>query len=68
MTQGKVVYRRIEKALQQANSKLPSFEQIKKFSILDHDFKVGEQITPTLKVKRDVCSQLYQDEIEKLYH
>ncbi|HEX6489328.1 MAG TPA: long-chain fatty acid--CoA ligase [Candidatus Dormibacteraeota bacterium] len=62
----------VKKALQarldQVNSKLGSWEQIKYFAVLAEDFKeeTGE-LTPTLKVKRRVIQERYQDVIESMY-
>jgi long-chain acyl-CoA synthetase len=43
-------------------------EQIKKFFILDHDLsqETGE-LTPTLKVKRNVVTEKYAGELDRLY-
>ncbi len=59
--------RTIEKEIKDVNASLASFEQIKKFTILDHDFVIGQQLTPTLKVKRNVCYEQYKDILEALY-
>ena len=46
----------------------PSVEQVKKFIILDHDLsqETGE-LTPTLKVKRNVVNEKYADLFDALY-
>jgi long-chain acyl-CoA synthetase len=43
-------------------------EGLKKWRILDHEFTVsGGELTPTLKVRRELVARRYQDEIEELY-
>lgn len=50
------------------NSQLASFETIKNFAILNHDFTVeAGELTPSLKVKRKFCSERYRDTIKALY-
>jgi long-chain acyl-CoA synthetase len=58
----------IGKVVDDVNSKYAQVEQVKKFHILDHDLsqETGE-LTPTLKVKRNVVNEKYQDIFDSLY-
>jgi long-chain acyl-CoA synthetase len=58
----------VQGILDQVNSKYARVEQIKKFAILDHDLsqETGE-LTPTLKVKRNVINEKYQELFDRLY-
>jgi long-chain acyl-CoA synthetase len=49
------------------NGQLSQVEQVKKWTILDNDFAIGEELTPTLKVKRKVVAEKYAGQIEALY-
>jgi len=47
---------------------LATYETPKKFVLLAQDFSIeGNELTPTLKVKRRVVEQRYRDAIERLY-
>lgn len=62
------VYQLIRETVAEVNSQLASYETIKAFHILDHDFTIeGGQLTPSLKVKRKLCDKMYEKEIEGLY-
>jgi long-chain acyl-CoA synthetase len=58
----------IQAELDAANTKYAPVEQVKKFAILDHDLsqETGE-LTPTLKVKRNVVNEKYQPIFDGLY-
>jgi long-chain acyl-CoA synthetase len=58
----------VEAELERANAQYAQVEQVKKFFILDHDLsqETGE-LTPTLKVKRNVVNEKYSDRFESLY-
>jgi long-chain acyl-CoA synthetase len=58
----------IQQEVDRANSRLAQVEQVKKFVILDHDLsqETGE-LTPTLKVKRNIVNEKYADLFEGLY-
>lgn len=59
-----LVRRRIDK-LQHS---LPSYRQIKRFALLSRDF-TGEkgEVTPTLKIKRNIVGERYEQLLEDLY-
>ena len=58
----------IQSAVDEANRAVSNAEAIKKFAILEEDFtESGGQLTPTLKVKRNVVIEQYADQIAALY-
>jgi long-chain acyl-CoA synthetase len=58
----------VQKELDRANANYAQVEQIKKFTILDHDLSIETgELTPTLKVKRNVISDHYGDLFESMY-
>jgi long-chain acyl-CoA synthetase len=47
---------------------LAAYEKVKKIALLDRDFEIAKgEITPTLKVKRNIIEEKYIDLIESLY-
>jgi long-chain acyl-CoA synthetase len=59
---------KIQAVVDEVNSDLSRFEQIKRFTILPRDFSAEEdEVTPTLKLKRRVCEEHFAAEIEQLY-
>jgi len=58
----------IQSELDRANARYAQVEQIKKFTILDHDLsQESGELTPTLKVKRNVISERYAEVFAALY-
>ena len=57
----------VEQAVADVNRGLSHPEQIKKFKILDAEFKVGDELTPSMKVKRKRIAEKYGKEIDALY-
>ncbi len=59
---------RIQKHIQAVNSKLASFESIKKFEITNEPWTVENgSLTPSLKVKRKFLEQRYADTLAEIY-
>jgi long-chain acyl-CoA synthetase len=58
----------IQEELDRVNSRYAQVEKIKRFLILEHDLsqETGE-LTPTLKVKRNVVNEKYADLFDRLY-
>ena len=73
----KLVYRGIrdEKVLSaiqdhvdQSNSKVANVQQIKKFTLLSNEWTDSSgELTPSLKLKRHVVTERYENEIEAMY-
>jgi long-chain acyl-CoA synthetase len=58
----------IQKAVDEVNSHVGPVEQIKRFAILPEDLsQEGGELTPTLKVKRNVVHEKYADVIDGVY-
>ncbi len=57
-----------EKRINELQKELPSFEQVKKFTLLPQAFTTAmNEITPTLKLRRKVILQRYKEQIESMY-
>lgn len=57
----------VEQAIADVNRGLSHPEQIKKWKILDAEFSVGDELTPSMKVKRKRITEKYGKEIDALY-
>src|SRR5438128_157375 len=58
----------IQGEVDRANAKYAQVEQVKKFAILDHDLSQATgELTPTLKVKRNVVNEKYANIFDALY-
>jgi long-chain acyl-CoA synthetase len=62
------VHELIQHEVDRVNAKYAQVEQVKKFMILDHDLSQATgELTPTLKVKRNVVNEKYADLFDALY-
>jgi long-chain acyl-CoA synthetase len=58
----------IQRTIDQVNETLARVEQIKKFAILPNQFGIDSgELTPTLKIKRNVVAQKFAREIDQMY-
>jgi long-subunit acyl-CoA synthetase (AMP-forming) len=58
----------VERGVAAANEQLARVEQIKRYTILDTDWQPGgDELTPTMKLKRKPIHEKYAEEIEALY-
>jgi long-subunit acyl-CoA synthetase (AMP-forming) len=58
----------VQKGVDAANAKLAKVEQIKKFSLVEGDWLPGgEELTPTMKLKRRPIAEKYSEAIEQMY-
>lgn len=57
-----------QKLLDSVNKNLPRYSTLKAFDLLEEPFSIdGEELTPTLKLKRRVIYKKYADQIDLLY-
>ncbi len=58
----------VQEIVDGVNRRVSSTEAVKKFVILDHDLQVeADEVTPTMKVKRNVVAERYREALESLY-
>ena len=63
-----IVHAALKEAIVAANRRLARVEQIRRFTILPGDWPPGgEELTPTMKLKRRPIAQKYAPEIEAMY-
>jgi long-chain acyl-CoA synthetase len=58
----------IQEVVDEVNDGKASFEQVKRFAVLERDFSPEhDEVTPTLKLKRKIVGEHFASEIEALY-
>ncbi len=62
------VHQAIQEGVERANQKLARVEQIKRFTIIPGDWLPGgDELTPTMKLKRRPIAEKYAREIDQMY-
>ncbi|MGA7397384.1 MAG: AMP-dependent synthetase/ligase [Solirubrobacterales bacterium] len=68
LAQNELIVAEVTGAVERANQKLARVEQIKKFKIIPGEWLPGgDELTPTMKLKRKPISAKYEQQIEALY-
>jgi long-chain acyl-CoA synthetase len=63
-----VVMESVQKLISDLNKRLAQYEQIKKFAVIVREFSIADgEMTPTMKMKRNVIEQRFKDLIDSLY-
>ncbi len=58
----------LDRFMARANTHLESWESVKRYALIDHEFSVGEgTTTPSMKVRRTAIAEQYADVVESLY-
>jgi long-chain acyl-CoA synthetase len=58
----------VERAVKDVNRQLASFEQVRKFKILERDFSIEEgELTPTMKVRRNRVLENHRGLVSEMY-
>jgi len=58
----------VQEAIDAVNAERSRYEQIKRFTIVPREFSADhDEVTPTLKLKRNVIIDHFSDEVAKLY-
>jgi long-chain acyl-CoA synthetase len=62
------LHQRLQKAVDRVNADLSVVEKVRRFIIADEAFAIdNEQLTPSLKIRRHVISQVYSERLDALY-
>ena len=62
------IHERLQAAIDKANGQLAKYERVQKYHLLDEEFTVESgEMTPTMKIKRNVVANNHADVVERLY-
>lgn len=62
------VYDFYKEKIENYQQNLSGFEKVKKFTLLPAEFEISSgEITPTLKIKRNIVLKKYEEQIDKMY-
>jgi long-chain acyl-CoA synthetase len=68
LIQNETVVRYLLEEVDRSTPNLAPYEKVKKIALLERDFEIERgEITPTLKVKRNIVEEKYKELIDSLY-
>ncbi|MBN2245282.1 MAG: long-chain fatty acid--CoA ligase [Candidatus Aminicenantes bacterium] len=68
LIENEVIVKKIEEEVEKCSRNLAPYEQIKKIILLERDFELEEgEVTPSLKVRRNIVQKKYAAQIDALY-
>jgi long-subunit acyl-CoA synthetase (AMP-forming) len=68
VAEAEAIVEAVADGVRRANGRLSRVEQIKRFRILEEEWEPGgDELTPTMKLKRRPIAEKYREEIEALY-
>lgn len=63
------VHNKIQREIDKVNNKLPPWEKVKKFILLEEPFTIEKgELTPKMSIRRSVVRENYKEQIHNLYH
>jgi long-chain acyl-CoA synthetase len=69
LTQHPQILALVTNIVDKTNARVSSTEAVKRFVVLPHDLSLeADEITPTMKVKRNVVMAKYREQLESLYY
>ena len=68
LLKNEVIINLINNEVKKKNAELPSFETIKKVSIVPEFTIENSMMTPTFKIKKNIIKDKYREQIEKMYN
>lgn len=68
MVENKIIITRFREEVDAYNKFFGDYEQVKRFKLLDHEWTVEDgELTPSLKIRRKVIAERYQNMIDSLF-
>ncbi|MCA1557367.1 MAG: hypothetical protein LC731_02375 [Acidobacteria bacterium] len=68
MTRHTEIVRLVQEIVDRANARVSSTEAVRRFHILERDLQIeADEVTPTMKIKRNIVTERFKELLENLY-